>query len=86
MSFQKWQRARRRIIRRCRKIIGECRQCVIDGEFWNSINPQCEPLDLEYFRVQAHLAERVLQKAEAGEPIDDELYARWEASCSDSTT
>ena len=46
---------RRRIIRRAKKVLGECEQSIRDGEYWQSLpqnKGQAHKIDLEWFRVE----------------------------------
>lgn len=54
---------RERIIRRCRKVVRDCEQAIIDGEYWQSHNAEhANKIDLENFRVMRADATRTLKQ------------------------
>ena len=53
---------RARIVRNSRKVLRECRQAVLDGEYWMRINPEEKPVDLEWFKIQAANARGILEQ------------------------
>ena len=53
-------------------MIAECEQAILDATYWNSINPQHPPLDVEQARVTIHLLREFEKEllANNGEPLD----------------
>ncbi len=65
---------KKRMLKRCKKMIAECEQIIIDATCWNSINPQHPPIDVERERVTIHLLREFEKEllANDGEPLDVE--------------
>lgn len=53
--------------KRLQKIINQCSQMIRDGSYWNSINPEEEPLDLEPERVLLSLAKEAATLWDSGQ-------------------
>ena len=72
----------RRMIAIAKRLQRNCRQAIVDGEWYNAhrLLPCEAPLDLEHFRVAVHLAGRVLELARRREFIPEELFARMAAT------
>ena len=77
MSMPQIEKCRRRMIRRCRKIIAECDQCLRDIAWWNTNRSECPPIDPEPFRVKGMLARQVLECVEQRRPIPDDIARRF---------
>ena len=73
MSEPEFKACKRRLKRNFTRMLHECEQCIIDGEYWNRINPHEMPMDLEWFKVQAAGLRKCLAALEQGEQIE----ARW---------
>lgn len=56
---------RERMIREGRRIVGDCEQAIRDAEYWNSINPNETPMDVEDFRIHRAQVLSVLRQLEA---------------------
>ena len=63
-------RAKRRLQRRCAKLLADSEQAVRDIQWWNAHRTEHPPEDCEWFQVQAAGLRKALGALERDEPID----------------
>ncbi len=64
------ERVRRRLRRKFTRMLADCEQAIRDIHYWADINPAEEPLDCEWFVVQAAGVRKCLGALERDEYID----------------
>lgn len=71
-----FERSRKRLIKRCRRIIRDSEQLARDKQWWNNHRLDAPPFDLGAELATAAIAKQILEKVEAGERIPAELGRR----------
>jgi hypothetical protein len=61
---------KQRLKRRALRMLKECEQAIRDCQWWNANRTEHEPMDAEWFIVQAAGLRKVLNAVEHNQPFD----------------